>query len=359
MHAAVFQAPFLRPERSAREVFSWAVDQAVLHDQAGYTEYWVGEHATRSWESIPNPELVIAAAAGQTERIKLAPGAHLLPYHNPATLAVQVAFLSQVLEGRYLLGVGAGAFPDDAAVRGLGSLAANHRMMTEALDLMERVWRGEPFRHQGEFFAAGFPEAVDGHPFRDHLLPWGGKVDIALAALSTNSPSIQLAGRRGWIPLTIYVGDEVMQEHWDIYKTAAQLNGHPADRSIHHVVRDVFVADTDKEARRLAVEGGMGRAWSEYLLPVYRDLGLLRGLLRDDSMSLDDIDLDYLAEHVWLVGSPETVTDKLQSCFDRMGGWGTHLIYSHDYLDDPDPWNESVRRFAEEVAPHVTVPVGL
>ena len=30
MDAAVFQAPFLRPERSARQVYSWAVDQAVV-----------------------------------------------------------------------------------------------------------------------------------------------------------------------------------------------------------------------------------------------------------------------------------------------------------------------------------------
>ena len=39
---------------------------AGFPDQAGFSEYWVGEHATLNWEAIPSPELVIAAAARQT-----------------------------------------------------------------------------------------------------------------------------------------------------------------------------------------------------------------------------------------------------------------------------------------------------
>lgn len=357
MDAAVFQTPFLAPERSARQVFQWCVDQAVVHDLAGYTEYWVGEHATQTWESIPNPELVIGAAALQTERIKLAPGAHLLPYHNPGSLAIQVAFLTQVLQGRYILGIGAGAYPADGALRGVTDMSVNHPMMLECLDLMEKVWAGEPFHEQGTYFAAGFPESTPGHPLRSHILPYGGKVDIGCTGLSPNSPSIRLAGERGWLPLSVYAGDEFLQNHWDTYKTAAEGAGRTADRSAHHVVRDVVVADTDAEAKKLALEGGMGRAWGEYLLPVYKQFGILQGLIKDPSTtSMDDVDLDYLAEHVWIVGSPETCIEKFQACFDETGGWGTHMLYSHDYIDNPEPWNESVRRFAQEVAPKVSLP---
>ena len=42
----MFQTPLVAPERSASEVFNWAVSQAVVADQAGFTEYWIGEHAT-------------------------------------------------------------------------------------------------------------------------------------------------------------------------------------------------------------------------------------------------------------------------------------------------------------------------
>ena len=352
---AMFQTPFMPPERTARQVFGWAVDQATMADQAGCTEYWIGEHATQSWESIPNPEAVIAAAALGTERIKLAPGAHLLPYHHPATLAIQIAWLTQVLEGRYILGVGAGAYPADGALRGLTDLSGNHRMVVEALSIMERVWRGEPFHYEGEFWKAGFPAEDPAHPFRD-MLPYGGKVEIGLTGLSADSPSIRFAGANGYLPLSVYAGVSFLKNHWEVYSQAAAEAGHPAKRQDHHVVRDVFVADTDAEARRLAKDGGMGRAWREYLLPVYQRFGIADGLVEGTDVAPADIDLDFLAEHVWICGSPDTVAAKLEQFQETTGGFGTIMVYGHDYLDDPGPWNESVQRLTEEVAPRVKLP---
>src|SRR5687768_5737925 len=115
MKFAMFQTPFMRPTRSPREVFDWAVNQAITCDQAGFSEYWIGEHATMTYESIPNPELVISACARETSQLTLCPGAHLLPYHHPGTLSVQVAWMTHLLGGRYILGVGAGAYPTDGA----------------------------------------------------------------------------------------------------------------------------------------------------------------------------------------------------------------------------------------------------
>jgi hypothetical protein len=50
-------------------------DFAVECDRLGVTEYWIGEHATMSWESITNPELNVAAFARETNNIKLCPEA--------------------------------------------------------------------------------------------------------------------------------------------------------------------------------------------------------------------------------------------------------------------------------------------
>src|ERR1700727_2943660 len=79
--------PFDRPTRTARQTFDWAYENAIHADQSGMTEMMIAEHATQAWECIPNPELVIAAAARDTENIKFAPMAHLLAYHNAATLS--------------------------------------------------------------------------------------------------------------------------------------------------------------------------------------------------------------------------------------------------------------------------------
>lgn len=351
----MFHTPFMRPERKPREVFDWAVEQAIGADQAGFTEFWIGEHATMTWESIPNPELVISAAARETETIKFAPGAHLLPYYHPASLAIQVAWTSQILKGRYMLGVGAGAYPSDAALRGITDLSKNHAMMVEALEIMHRVWKAEPFHYEGEFWNAGYPDAEPGHPWRD-TRPWNGKIDVGVTALSMKSSSVTYAGSHGFYPLSVYAGDAFLKQHWEDYSQAASDAGLGVDRSMHHVVRDAFVADTDAEAKRLAIEGGIGKAWKEYLLPTYKRFGILEGLKHDPSVDVETIDMDYLAEHVWLVGSVDTVVDKFNSWMESLGGFGTFMMYNHDYADTPEPWNESVRLMATEVGPRVKTP---
>jgi 3,6-diketocamphane 1,6-monooxygenase len=361
MDIAMFQTPQQPPDRTPKEVFRWALRQATDADEAGFTEYLVGEHRTLHWESIPNPELVLAAAAEQTERVVLGTGVHLLPYHHPAVLAVQTAWLSHVLEGRYLLGVGAGAYPSDAALIGLPDISQNHAMMEESLEIMEMVWKDEPFKFEGKFWTAGYPEPEVGvvggaHEEWRSLAPYGGKMNMALVGLSQRSPSIKRAGELGFIPMTVYVGTPWVREHWDAYEEGAAAGGHPAERSAHHILRDVFVAETDAEAKRLSMEGPIGRSWREYFLPTYRRFGLLEGIRHDPSVDVDDIDLAYIAEHQWIIGSPETVTEKLQEFQEATGGFGTLMIYSYDYADEPEPWVESMNRLAKEVAPQVSIP---
>jgi alkanesulfonate monooxygenase SsuD/methylene tetrahydromethanopterin reductase-like flavin-dependent oxidoreductase (luciferase family) len=118
------------------------------------------------------------------------------------------------------------------------------------------------------------------------------------------------------------------------------------------VVRDVVVAETDAAARDLAINGGIGRAWKEYLKPTYERFGILDELMPDKSIAAADVDAEYLADHVWIVGSPDTVIRKFENWFDELGGpFGTLLIYSHDFIDNPAPWEESMRLLAQEVAP--------
>ena len=71
-------------------------------------------------------------------------------------------------------------------------------------------------------------------------------------------------------------------------------------------------------------------------------------------MAHTDIDLDYLAEHVWIVGSVDTVVEKFNEFQANTGGFGTIMAYGHDYIDRADAWNESLRLLAQEVAPRVT-----
>ena len=253
-----------------------------------------------------------------------------------------------------MLGVATGAYPTDAALRGIKDMSNNHKMMLEAIFIMENIWKAEPFEFQGEFWKAGFPKEDPKKPFRD-VRPYGGKIQMAMTGLSAPSPSISFAATRGFLPASVYAGNAFLRSHFDTYAEVSAANGRKSDRSMHRVVRDVLVADTDKEARRLAINGPMGRAWMEYLKPTYERFGVLKGLLHDPSVNPADVDAEYLAEHVWIVGSPETVARKFEQWFDDLGGaFGTVLVYSHDYLSDPLPWEESMRRLVSEVVPTLT-----
>src|SRR2546425_6794236 len=62
--------------------------------------------------------VVLAAAAGVTERIGLFTNILLGPTRDPALLAKQAATLDQVSAGRLVLGVGVGGRPDDFETTG-------------------------------------------------------------------------------------------------------------------------------------------------------------------------------------------------------------------------------------------------
>lgn len=364
MDTGLIHIPYDRPSRTARQTFDWAYENAIHADQSGMTELMVAEHATQAWECIPNPELVIAAAARDTEKIKFAPMAHLLAYHNPATLAIQTGWLSQILEGRYFLGIGGGAYPNDAILRGLpADMSENHPRFRECFEIMQKVWAREPFHYEGKYLTGGFPEESDEvkyegdeqHKIADHS-PWNGKFEIAVTGLSRESPSMKFAGENGFMPVSIFSGSSILKSHWEIYEKNCLENGHTPDRSKYHVSQTMMVADTDAEAKKRALEGGIGYCWEHYLVPIWERFGLLEGFVEDKGAHPSDVNLEWICDNVWIVGSPETCTRKLNELFEFCGGWGTLQVEVADYMDEPEPWFESLDRLSKEVAPNVKLP---
>ena len=95
----------------------------------------------------------------------------------------------------------------------------------------------------------------------------------------------------------------------------------------------------------------MGRCWREFLLPLYLGLGLGPLMKRNPSMPDEAIDLDYLADSLWLVGSPTTVADRIMDLQEQTGGFGYLVFVSYDAADERGPWVRSLRLLAEEVLP--------
>jgi alkanesulfonate monooxygenase SsuD/methylene tetrahydromethanopterin reductase-like flavin-dependent oxidoreductase (luciferase family) len=348
-----FVMPSHPPERPWLEGYRWDLEQLAHLDRLGFHEAWIGEHYTAPWEPNPAPDLLIAQALLRTERIKLCPGAHLLPYHHPIELAHRVAMLDRMAEGRYMLGVGISALPSDLALFDVdGATGQNRRMTFEALEIMLRLWKGEPFSFDGEFWNVR-PPASDFEFLNLHMKPHQQPhPPIGIAGLSPGSETLKMAGERGFLPLSISLNPAHTVSHWQSVEEGAARSGRTPDRREWRLVREVYVAATDDEARKRVREGALGRCWREYLLPFYVGSGMGPQFLADPSHSIEDLDVDYLIENSWFVGSPQTVTEKIAAWQETTGGFGCLLIMLYDFSTEAEWWEESLQLLTEEVWPH-------
>ena len=342
------------PERSIRDGQRWDLNDLERLDALGFEEAWIGEHFTAAWEPCPAPDLLIAQALLRTKRIRLGPLGHLLPFHHPIELAHRVAYLDHMAEGRYQLGVGIGVLPTDHALFALDASHGRNRKMTfEAIDLMTRLWTEGASDVRGEFWSMGeTPSDLPGLGY--HLVPYQKPhPPIAIAGLTPGSENHKLAGEKGWIPVSLGIDPDasITAKHWDAVVDGAARSGRTPDRNEWRIIRDVYVAPTDAEARELAINGIMGRCWREFLLPIYLGLGLGRFLKRHPAMPDEAVDLEYLADNLWFVGSPGTVADRIMDLQAQTGGFGHLLIVSYDASDERESWNRSLRLLMDEVLP--------
>jgi alkanesulfonate monooxygenase SsuD/methylene tetrahydromethanopterin reductase-like flavin-dependent oxidoreductase (luciferase family) len=342
------------PERAIGDGQRWDLAEIERLDRLGFEEAWIGEHFTAAWEPCPAPDLLIAQALARTERIHLGPLGHLLPYHHPVELAHRVAYLDHLAQGRYRLGVGISALPTDHELFGLGATGGVNRQMTfEALELMTRLWAEGAHDFQGEFWSMRKPRSKLGglgyhlRPYQDPHPP------IAIAGMTPGSANHKLAGEKGYIPVSFGISPDtaITARHWDAVVEGASRTGVTPDRGEWRVIRDVYVAPTDAEARALAIGGMMGRCWREFLLPLYLGLGLGPLLKREPSLPDDAIDLDYVADNLWLVGAPETVARRIRELQEQTGGFGYLVITSYDAAGERESWERSLRLLVDEVLP--------
>jgi alkanesulfonate monooxygenase SsuD/methylene tetrahydromethanopterin reductase-like flavin-dependent oxidoreductase (luciferase family) len=267
-------------------------------------------------------------------------------------LAHRVAYLDHLARGRYMLGVGISALPSDLALFAMDAAGGENRRRTmEALDIMLRVWRGEPFDFQGEFWSVGKP-ASNFDFLGLHLAPLQKPhPPIGIAGLSAKSPTLELAGERGFLPLSISLNDAHTASHWDSVLRGAARSGRSPHRSDWRLVREVYVAPTDELARKRVREGALGRCWRDYLLPFYVGSGMGPHFKTDPTEPDSAITVDYLIENSWLVGSPSTVAEKLQRLHEVTGGFGTLLVMLYDFADEAEEWDESLALLVSEVLP--------
>lgn len=346
-----FSLTYHKGEQTAKQILDWELQAVSWADQYGFDEAYFTEHYTIGTEPSPAPDLMIAAASQRTQNITLGAMGHLVPYHNPVSLAYRLMWLDHMTGGRYIAGVAPGGYPTDAQIFGTGS--NNGEMLYDGLEVITKIWTQKgPFVHEGKYFRVdmpGYDEAWHG----PHMVPLQSPhPPIAIAGTAPRSYGHIQAGKRGFIPFSQQVSTSTLRSHWETYSEAAEGSDRVADRRDWRILRDVFVADSDDEARDAMLNGAHGIFWREYLIPLFQKRGLAGSLLGPGE-PVESLTVEYLVDNFFLVGSPQTVAEKVRDLYEDVGGFGTLVMSVMDYSLDSERLRRSLELMGTEVVPQL------
>ena len=119
----------------------------------GYHRFWVSEHHNHASIAGSAPEILIAAIAGVTGRIRIGSAGVMLPHYSPLHVAEQFLVLEALAPGRIDLGLGRAPGSDGRTAFALHPLA-NERPAQFPSDVRDVI-----------AWTSGAP-LPDGHPFR-------------------------------------------------------------------------------------------------------------------------------------------------------------------------------------------------
>ena len=119
---------------------------AVRAEQLGYDSVWVSDHVVVPHANVKNfgetvfdPLITLAVAAGATQRVRLGTTVLIVPYRNAVVTAKMVASLDALSGGRVVLGIGAGWVAAESAMLGV-PFAERGAMTDEYLRAMQELW---------------------------------------------------------------------------------------------------------------------------------------------------------------------------------------------------------------------------
>ena len=315
---------------SEARVIRDVVEEGVLADAVGVDVIGVGEHHRDDF-AVSSPEIVLAAIAGRTERIRLGSAVTVLSSDDPVRVFQRFATLDAVSSGRAEVILGRGSFTESFPLFGY-DLDRYEELFEEKLDLFALLRREEPVAWSGTTRAA-----IDGlqvHPrtASGSLTTWVG--------VGGSPESVVRAARHG-LPLMVAIigGDSArFAPLVDLYHRALDRFGTPAlPVGVHS---PGHVADSDEEARE--------QLWPH--MKRMRDrIGAERGW---GPMGRAEFDHQAGPDGSLYVGSPETVATKIATTARLLGLARFDLKYSAGQLPH-DLLLRSIELYGTEVIPRV------
>jgi len=140
--------PWLKP---AHDMFVAHLDFIAWTESIGFRNVWFAEHHGSSDGYLPSPLIMAAAAAARTRTMRIGTCIALAPFYHPVRLAEDVAVLDILSGGRFDLALALGYVPSEADRYG-NNFKKRARRTDDLLQIVRRLWQGESFDFESEFF---------------------------------------------------------------------------------------------------------------------------------------------------------------------------------------------------------------
>ena len=357
MKFGLFMMPLHPPGRPPAETYDEDLELVRRADRLGFSEIWIGEHMMLPWENMPTPELFIARALGETEQIAFGTGVVLLHFHDPVQVAHRIAMLDHMAKGRFMFGIGSGGTPSDAEMLRIDPDAGAQRdRMMESIDLILSIWENGPQDFDGQFYSTRKPQDRPEMEVAFHLRPYQQPhPPIAVAGASVRSSTLEMAGERGWIPLSAsLVHASQLGANWESISAGAARGARTPSRTDWRIAKQVYVAETTEQARKEAMQGALARDFSDYWMKLIGNSPRGVGTFKyDPDIPDEDVTPDYMLDNYWIVGDPDHCVEKIREMYDVSGGFGTLLVQTDDWGNGNAQFYRSMELLATEVLPAI------
>src|SRR6185295_3424061 len=173
----------------AAQVIRNLVEEAVLADEVGVDFIGVGEHHRADF-AVSSPEMVLAAIAGRTERIRLGSAVTVLSSDDPVRVFQRFSTLDALSSGRAEVILGRGSFTESFPLFGY-PLDQYEQLFEEKLDLFVRLLDQQPVTWKGVTRAALNGQTVYPPTESGSLTTWvavGGSPQSVIRAASHGLP---------------------------------------------------------------------------------------------------------------------------------------------------------------------------
>lgn len=311
------------------QVIRDVIEEAVLADRIGIDFIGLGEHHRADF-AISAPETVLAAIAGQTNRIRLGTAVTVLSSDDPIRVFQRFATLDAASSGRAEVILGRGSFTESFPLFGF-ALDQYERLFQEKLDLFVEVLKQEPVTWEGSIRPPLANQRIFPPIEHGRLKTWigvGGSPESVVRAAYYQLP----------LMLAIIGGDpQRFTPYVDLYRRTHEQRKTPMQPIGVH--SPGYVAATDAQARE------------EFWLPYkgMRDrIGAERGW-----PPMETAEFEREIEHGSLyLGSPETVARKIAATVRALGVSRFDLKYSAGTLPHPKLMT-CIELYGREVMPRV------